>query len=115
MGVWCEGWDQAALARIAGEMHDVLAHRVSMMALQAGGLEVRPDLPPAEVRQTAGLIRSTARQALEELRGIIGVLRDDGGSDEVPRAPQPSLPDIARLVEDSRRAGMNIELDMQVE
>jgi signal transduction histidine kinase len=105
---------QAERARIAQEMHDVLAHRVSMMALQAGGLEVRPDLPAAEVRQTAGLIRSTARQALEELRGIIGVLRD-GGSDEAPRAPQPSLPDIARLVEDSRRAGMNVELDMQVE
>src|SRR5215831_11283098 len=105
---------RAERARIAGEMHDVLAHRVSMMALQAGGLEVRPDLPPAEVRQTAGLIRSTARQALEELRGVIGVLRD-GGSDEAPRAPQPSLPDVARLVEDSRRAGMKVELDMRVE
>ena len=104
----------AERTRIAQEMHDVLAHRVSMMALQAGGLEVRPDLPPAEVRETAGLIRSTARQALEELRGIIGVLRD-GGSEEASRAPQPSLPDIARLVEDSRRAGMNVELDMQVE
>src|SRR5262245_22104516 len=116
MGVWCEGWDQAALARIAGEMHDVLAHRVSMMALQAGGLEVRPDLPSAEVRQTASLIRSTARQALEELRGIIGVLQDgDSSSSEAARAPQPSLADITKLVDESRRAGMNIELDMRVE
>src|SRR5215831_19240453 len=107
---------QAERARIAQEMHDVLAHRVSMMALQAGGLEIRPDLPPAEVRETAGLIRSTARQALEELRGVIGVLRDGGsGSVEAPRTPQPSLPDVARLVEDSRRAGMNVKLDMQVE
>jgi len=106
----------AERTRIAQEMHDMLAHRVSMMALQAGGLEVRPDLPPAEVRETAGLIRSTARQALEELRSVIGVLRDGGiGRAEAPRAPQPSLPDIARLVEDSRRAGMNVELDMQVE
>jgi len=106
----------AERARIAREMHDVLAHRVSMMALHAGGLEVRPDLPPAEVRATARLIRSTARQALEELRGIIGVLRDgDAGNDEAPRAPQPSLPDIARLVEDSRRAGMKVELEMRVE
>jgi signal transduction histidine kinase len=103
-------------ARIAREMHDVLAHRVSMMALQAGGLEVRPDLPPAEVRETARLIRSTARQALEELRGIIGVLRDgDAATDEVPQTPQPSLPDITRLIEESRRAGMNVELDMRVE
>jgi signal transduction histidine kinase len=109
---------RAERTRIAQEMHDVLAHRVSMMALQAGGLEVRPDLPSAEVRETAGLIRSTARQALDELRGVIGVLRDgDGGGDgdEAPRAPQPSLHDVARLVEDSRRAGMDVELDMRVE
>ena len=107
---------RAERARIAGEMHDVLAHRVSMMALQAGGLEVRPDLPDAEIRETAGLIRSTARQALEELRGIIGVLHDgDGAGSEAARAPQPSLADITRLVEESRRAGLNVELDMRVE
>src|SRR5215471_5225897 len=106
----------AERARIAGEMHDVLAHRVSMMALQAGGLEVRPDLPPAVVRQTAGLIRSTARQALEELRGIIGVLQDgDSASRVLARAPQPSLADITQLVDESRRAGMNIDLDMRVQ
>ncbi len=107
---------QAERARIAGEMHDVLGHRVSLMALQAGGLQVRPDLPPEQVRETAGLIWSTAREALEELRGIIGVLRDgDGALAGVPSAPQPSLRDIAPLVEESRRAGMNVKLDMQVE
>jgi len=110
--------DQARRAertRIAQEMHDVLAHRVSLMALQAGGLEVRRDLPATEVRETAGLIRSTARQALEELQAVIGVLHDGETGDRAPHAPQPSLPDIARLVEESRRAGMNIELDMRVE
>jgi signal transduction histidine kinase len=106
---------QAERTRIAQEMHDVLAHRVSLIALHAGGLEVRHDLAPDEVRETAGLIRSTARQALEELRAIIGVLRDGGTSGQAPHAPQPSLPDIAQLVEESRRAGMNVELDMQVE
>ena len=107
---------QAERARIAGEMHDVLGHRVSLMALQAGGLQVRPDLPPEQVRETAGLIWFTAREALEELRGIIGVLRDgDGAPACVPSAPQPSLRDIAPLVEESRRAGMNVTLDMQVE
>ena len=107
---------QAERTRIAQEMHDVLGHRVSLMALHAGALEVRPDLPPADVAEAAGLIRSTARQALEDLRGIVGVLRDgDGGGDEAPRAPQPSLQDITRLVEESRRAGMNVALDMQVE
>lgn len=107
---------QAERTRIAREMHDVLAHRVSLIALHAGGLEVRRDAASDEVRETAGLIRSTARQALEELRAIIGVLRDGGGaSEQAPHAPQPSLPDIARLVEESRRAGLNVELDMRVE
>jgi len=106
----------AERARIAGEMHDVLGHRVSLIALHAGGLQVRPDLPPEEVRETAGLIWSTARSALDELRGIIGVLRDgDSAQSGVPSAPQPSLRDIAALVEESRRAGMNVELDMVVE
>jgi signal transduction histidine kinase len=107
----------AERTRIAQEMHDVLGHRVSLMALHAGALEVRPDLPPAEVAEAAGLIRSTARQALEDLRGIVGVLRDGDGDagDEAPRAPQPSLQDISGLVEESRRAGMNVALDMRVE
>jgi signal transduction histidine kinase len=112
--------DQARHAertRLAQEMHDVLAHRVSMMALHAGGLEVRPDLTPAQVREAAGLIRSAARQALEEMRSVIGVLREGDGSQEgeAPRAPQPSLGDVATLVEDSRQAGMHVTLDMQVE
>jgi signal transduction histidine kinase len=107
---------QAERTRIAQEMHDVLAHRVSLITLHAGGLEIRRDPGPDEVRETAGLIRSTARQALEELRAIIGVLRDgDGADDEAPHAPQPSLPDIPRLIEESRRAGVNVELDMRVE
>ena len=113
----------AERARIATEMHDVLAHRVSLMVLHAGALEVRPDLPPDEVRQTAGLIRATARQALTELRDVIGVLRDgetDIGSvcqvaeDSVPLAPQPTLRDISTLVNEYQRAGLNVALDMRV-
>jgi signal transduction histidine kinase len=106
---------RAERARIAREMHDVLAHRVSLMALHAGALEVRPDLSPADVQRTAGLIRATARQALEELRAVIGVLRDESVSDAVPQAPQPTLTDIPLLVEDARRAGTNIEFHMAVD
>jgi signal transduction histidine kinase len=106
---------RAERARIAREMHDVLGHRVSLIALHAGGLEIQPDLRP-EVTQTAGIIRATARQALEELRQVIGVLRDDADPDERggPPAPLPTLADIPRLVEESRRAGANVRLDMEV-
>src|SRR5215218_8372592 len=110
--------DRARMAertRIAREMHDVLAHRISLLALHAGALEVRPDLPPAQVRETAELMRTTARQALEELRGVIGVLRDGAGPEGAPPPPQPTLSDIRRLVEDTRRAGATIDLRLQVD
>jgi signal transduction histidine kinase len=110
--------DRARMAertRIAREMHDVLAHRISLVALHAGALEVRPDLPPEEVRETAELLRSTARQALEELRAVIGVLREEPGQLPAPAAPQPTLADIPRLVEETRRAGTKIDFDMRVD
>ena len=105
----------AERTRIAQEMHDVLGHRISLMALHAGALEVRPDVSPARVAEAAGLIRATARQALEELRAAIGVLRAGTRNGEAPLTPQPSLGDITRLVQESRQAGMDVTLDMQVE
>jgi signal transduction histidine kinase len=105
----------AERTRIAREMHDVLAHRISLLALHAGALEVQPDLPAAKVRETAELLRSTARQALEELRGVIGVLRDEPGQLPVAPPPQPTLSDLARLVAETRRAGARIDFEMQVQ
>jgi signal transduction histidine kinase len=96
-------------------MHDVLAHRISLLALHAGGLEVRPDLPPEKVRETAELMRLTARQALEELRSVIGVLREEAGQDPPPAVPQPTLTDIRRLVEETRLAGSRIDFEMHVD
>jgi signal transduction histidine kinase len=61
--------------RIAREMHDVLAHRLSLLSLQAGALELWPDAPPAEIARAAGEIRGSAHGALEDLREVIGVLR----------------------------------------
>ncbi|WP_415840272.1 sensor histidine kinase, partial [Nocardiopsis gilva] len=75
----------AERTRIAREMHDVVAHRVSLMVLHAGGLEV--SATDDRTIETAGLIRSTGREALSELREILGVLRDDPAS-EAPTAPQ---------------------------
>lgn len=102
----------AERARIAREMHDVLAHKVSLIALHAGGLEVNPGSGPDRVAESAGLIRVTARQALEDLRGVLGALRSDQTSDGVDLAPQPSLDDLPRLVDASRAAGVQVTLDV---
>jgi signal transduction histidine kinase len=110
--------DRAKMAertRIAREMHDVLAHRLSLVTLHAGALEVAPDLPPEKVRETAELLRATARQALEELRGVIGVLREEQGQEPILAAPQPTLADIPRLVEETRGAGAKIDFEMRVD
>ncbi len=99
-------------ARIAREMHDVLAHRISLLSLHAGALEFRPDAPPDEVARAAGVIRRSAHDALQDLRAVIGVLReaDDG---EAPEPPQPTLADLPALIAESRAAGMHVgyELD----
>ena len=58
-------------------MHDVLAHRLSLLSVHAGALEFRPDAPSEEVAEAAGVIRETAQTALQELRDVIGVLRDE--------------------------------------
>ena len=105
----------AERTRIAREMHDVLAHRISLVALHAGALEVARDLPPAQVRESAALLRSTAQRALEELRDVIGVLRDEAGREQASTVPQPTLADIPRLVEETRRSGARIDFDMQVD
>ncbi|GLW26756.1 two-component sensor histidine kinase [Microbispora amethystogenes] len=100
--------------RIAREMHDVLAHRLSLLSLHAGALELRPDAAPDEVARAAGVVRDSAYQALEDLREVIGVLRAGvDRSDETPERPQPTLADLPNLVDQSRRAGMTVRLDCQ--
>ena len=96
---------EAERRRIAREMHDVLAHRVSLLSLHAGALEFRPDAPPEEIAEAAGVVRASAHSVMEELREVIGVLRD---GDEGTERPQPTLADIPELVEESRAAGMRI-------
>lgn len=105
----------AERTRIAREMHDVLAHRISLVALHAGALEVARDLPPAQVRESAALLRVTAHQALEELRDVIGVLREEPGQERPSTVPQPTLADIPRLVEETRRSGARIDFEMDVD
>jgi signal transduction histidine kinase len=107
--------DQARAAereRIAREMHDVLAHRISLLSLHAGALEYRPDAPPGEIAATAGVVREAAAAALEELRDVIGVLRE--GTEGESRPPQPTLADLPALIEESRAAGVRIEAELDL-
>jgi len=98
--------------RIAREMHDVLAHKVSLIALHAGGLELDPAAGADQVRATAAVIGATARAAAEDLRGVLGVLRAADELDDARLAPQPGIDDIPRLVASSADAGLSVELRM---
>jgi signal transduction histidine kinase len=83
--------------RIAREMHDVLAHRLSLLSVQAGALEVTPvPAGDAAVTEAAAAIRATTHQALQELRSIVRVLRDDDEDSTAP--PQPVAADLPALV-----------------
>jgi signal transduction histidine kinase len=91
--------------RIAREMHDVLAHKVSLIALHAGALEVNADGERDRIRQGAELIRTTAREALQELRGVLGVLQ--AGTNAEPDDP---FADLEALVKAATTAGQPVEL-----
>jgi signal transduction histidine kinase len=103
---------RAERTRIAREMHDVLAHRLSLLSVHAGALAFRPDAPREEIARAAGVIRSSAHQALEDLREVIGLLREEPST--LPESPQPSITELAVLVEESRQGGMRIKLDDRV-
>jgi signal transduction histidine kinase len=90
-------------ARIARETHDVLAHRMSLISLHAGALEVRASVSPEELSIAAGAIRSSAHDALEELRSVIGV------PSARPEPPQPGLADMPDLISSARAAGMTVD------
>ncbi|WBB72556.1 histidine kinase [Micromonospora sp. WMMD1128] len=96
--------------RIAREMHDVLAHRISLLSLHAGALEFRPDAPPEEVARAAGVIRASAHAALQDLREVIGVLRTEVRAEATPERPQPTLGDVPALVAESRDAGVRVSV-----
>jgi signal transduction histidine kinase len=92
--------------RIAREMHDVLAHRLSLLSVQAGALEVTPVATgDGAVTEAAAAIRSTTHQALQELRSIVRVLRDDDlGGEPGTAPPQPVAADLPALVAEASPA-----------
>lgn len=92
--------------RIAREMHDVLAHRISLVTMHAGALAYRTDLPPEQVRETAELIQTKAHEALADLRHVLGVLRSPDGTGD---RPQPTYGDVDALVAEASTSGMVID------
>lgn len=98
--------------KIAREMHDVLAHRLSLLATFAGAMEFRPDSSPERMSKAAGVVRDGVHQALEELREVISLLRDDDSPEGLH--PQPVLADVPRLVEESRSAGTEVVVEDSV-
>ena len=100
--------------RMAREMHDVLAHRLSLLSLHAGALEVHPDAPPEEIARAAAVVRASAHQALEDLREVIDVLRAEPAVGDKQR-PQPTIADVADLVEESADAGTAMAFEQRVD
>ncbi|GAA3506871.1 histidine kinase [Streptomyces prasinosporus] len=94
-------------ARIARELHDVVAHHMSVITVQADTAEYRLDGLPADVREEFTSIAATARESLGEMRRLLGVLRNEEARGEL--APQPGLARIGQLVEATARAGMTVE------
>ncbi|WP_328415303.1 histidine kinase [Micromonospora sp. NBC_00389] len=101
----------AERTRIAREMHDVLAHRLSLLAAAAGAMEYRPDAPPERLSAAAGVIRASAHHALDELREVITLLRTDDAEAPADAPPGQTLADLPRLVDEARAAGQHIEVD----
>ncbi len=96
--------------RIARELHDLVAHRVSMMTVQAGAAQTVVETDPQRAMQAMHSVEEAGRDALDELREILGVLRSEGGQDA--RAPIHGLSEIPDLVERVKEAGVQVDLTM---
>ncbi|MFJ6611737.1 sensor histidine kinase [Streptomyces sp. NPDC091289] len=103
----------AERARIARELHDVVAHNVSVMVVQADGAAYVMDAAPDQAKQALETISSTGRQALAEMRRLLGVLRTGDAPESGEYVPQPDVEQIEDLVAQVRQTGL--EVDFKVE
>ena len=103
---------EAERARIARELHDVVAHSMSVMVVTAGAARRIVDRDPDAAREAMGSIETTGRQALDEMRRLLGVLRRDG-DDSFARAPQPSVKHLDALVHQVADAGLPVALEIE--
>ncbi|HEY1479189.1 MAG TPA: sensor histidine kinase [Gaiellales bacterium] len=98
-------------ARIARELHDVIAHSVSVMVIQAGGARVVMDSDPSRAEEALHRVERAGRDALAEMRRLLGLLGE--GTDHSALAPLPRLADVGRLVEHARTAGLEADLGVE--
>jgi len=98
----------AERARIARELHDVVAHNVSVMVVQADGAAYALGTDPDRAREALRAISLTGRQALAEMRALLGVLRRNAGRTQATRAPLPGLGQLDELLEQTRAAGLPV-------
>lgn len=99
--------------RIARELHDIVAHQVSLMTVQAGAAKTVAAKDPQSALQAMEAVETAGRQALDELRHLMGVLRPDSQASVL--GPQPGIADIPRLVEQLREAGLDVSHTMEGE
>jgi signal transduction histidine kinase len=103
----------AERARIARELHDVIAHNVSVMVVQADGASYTLDSEPDRARQALAAIATTGRQALAEMRRMLGVLRRDEEGTGTGRAPLPGIGQLGELLEQTRAAGLPVSFRVE--
>ena len=96
--------------RIARELHDIVAHSLGLVVLQAGAAEQVLDRDPQRARDALASIRATGQQAIGEMGTLLGLLRGDAAA---PRQPQPSLADLDSLVATMRTAGLRTDVEIQ--
>jgi signal transduction histidine kinase len=101
----------AERARIAGELHDVIAHALGAMVVQGGAARRLAQRDPALAREAFGAIEATGRDALTEMRALLGVLRRE--DEELALDPQPSLAHVSTLIRRSAAAGLPVDLDVE--
>lgn len=100
--------------RIARELHDVLAHSVSVMTVQAGAAEEMLRVDPARALEPVRAVQETGRQALVEMKRLVGMLREGGDDADVGvLPPQPGFADVERLVDQVREAGLAVDLRIE--
>lgn len=101
---------EAERTRIARELHDVIAHSVGVMVVQAGAAERVLDRDPEAAVAALRSVQATGRQAIAEMARLVSILRE--GGEEVGLAPQPGIDDVTALVEETRRFGIPVELEV---